>query len=411
MDLDDEEMSKLSIARNPLSPPYRTFLLTIYPCVLGASPPCADMETEIDGRQMIVTLNRYSFNAENKSNPVKVIPFIDTVIYLEKIIQVQKGFTYSTTEVYDDQYDFFGEKLKIRYHEIDKESTNTNSRAPQNFCDATSTDFPNDCDPLVSIHFDSGGKKTKLKRTYKKFLEIFGELGGFVEIAIGFATIIYLFTKCSNSDDKLKEEMLKQSDVDSYKQYFTQEDIQKDPKEDTKKRDQTFEEITNEMIKDNIDGVKLISRTSVAHLVSEMIFDKNELALLPLVHLQLAKKRKEQEQEKKCKNNFISFDNSVAPFKGKNKLESAKNEPELTPELAYQNILASDFSNNALKQYVKDYILENLPEKFKGQANNKESKLKDSWTGIVSAHSHKSGKRFEMAQQKSRKKFKKSEFN
>lgn len=217
MDLNDEEMSKLSLSRSPLNPPFRSLLLTVYPCVLGASPPCANMDTEIDGKQMVIMLNRYSFDPENKANPVKTIPFVDTIIYLEKIIQMQKSFTFSTTEVYDDQYDFLKEKLKRRYHEIDKESTNTNSRFEQNFCNATSTDFPDDCSPLVSIQFASGGKITKLKRSYKKLFQTFGELGGFMEIAITFASIVYLITKCSNSDNKLKEEILKKSDVNSYK--------------------------------------------------------------------------------------------------------------------------------------------------------------------------------------------------
>lgn len=89
MNLDDEEMGSLSLTRNALSPPYRFLLITVYPCSLG-SLACADMDTDINGKQLILMLNRYSFDPENKADPVKVAPFVDTIIYLEKNISVQK---------------------------------------------------------------------------------------------------------------------------------------------------------------------------------------------------------------------------------------------------------------------------------------------------------------------------------
>lgn len=48
------------------------------------------------------------------------------------------------------------------------------------------------------------------------------------------------------------------------------------------------------MLEDSLDGTKLISRTSTSEIMSEILFGENELALLPLVHLQRAKKRKEK---------------------------------------------------------------------------------------------------------------------
>jgi hypothetical protein len=71
--------------------------------------------------------------------------------------------------------------------------------------------------------FKSGGKKTKLKRTYKKIFGTLGEVGGFIEIAIGIMAFIYVITKCNKSEDRMREEILKEGNCEHYKRYFVED--------------------------------------------------------------------------------------------------------------------------------------------------------------------------------------------
>jgi hypothetical protein len=187
--------------------------ITIFPCALGSAGPapnqCVDEATYIDGQDLMVLLTKYSFDPENKSSPIKLIPYFDSRFVLETTLTTTQEFFMSKTEIYDDDLDFIKERKKFEYSEIDYIIQLTNSRVIQTnpWCDLAT--FPAGCNPYAYIQIKSGGKSTKIKRTYKKVMETFGELGGFVEIAVAAMALIYMVTKCNKSEDKMREELLK----------------------------------------------------------------------------------------------------------------------------------------------------------------------------------------------------------
>lgn len=146
------------------------------------------------------------------------------------------------------------------------------------------------------------------------------------------------------------------------------------------------------MVEDKIDGLKLISRVSASQILSEILFDENELALLPLVYLQLAKERKEQRPIEKCKYSWKKLDKDVVPLNVTNQDSKKENKPDLTPEQAYQNLVATDVSDNTLKQYIKEYILKHLPDKLKDSAPGKSTKVQDNQVGVISKLSEQTQK-------------------
>ena len=61
--------------------------------------------------------SKHSFNPENKEDPLKIVANMDTNFSIRQDIVYKTEFLYGTTELYDDDREFLGERLKKRYFE------------------------------------------------------------------------------------------------------------------------------------------------------------------------------------------------------------------------------------------------------------------------------------------------------
>jgi hypothetical protein len=108
------------------------------------------------------------------------------------------------------------------------------------------------------------------------------------------------------------------------------------------------------LLEDNVDGLKLISRAATAEIIGEIIFSEDEKALLPLVQMEMAKRRKnekeaEEELKKALAKSKKSVENSMMPTIG-NGVENKDQRGVIKitgvpPEQAYQNLVNSDPEN------------------------------------------------------------------
>jgi hypothetical protein len=136
---------------------------------------------------------------------------MDESLYLQSKIRYVKDIRLKQVEVYDDQYDFFQEKLNTKFAEVDTVKTATLNRIHGNFyCDPNEADHTvaSFCEPYLEINIRSGGKKVTIKREYAKIFNVLGELGGFSDLMIVIFSFIYVCSRCKSDTDEMKKVIL-----------------------------------------------------------------------------------------------------------------------------------------------------------------------------------------------------------
>ena len=174
-------------------PPSYNIHIYVFPCSLPNSADCASA-AEFNGTQLYTTNTRKGFDASNYTNPLYTIVEFDG---LEQIDPQNSKIIYHKVrdnEVWDDTRDFFEKRLRAKSADyfVDYRDSRTRDISKLH-CDANILNVPlqTDCQPYISFVFSSGGEKRIIVRTYSKFFNTLGEIGGTAEIFFIFAFLVY----------------------------------------------------------------------------------------------------------------------------------------------------------------------------------------------------------------------------
>lgn len=114
-----------------------------------------------------------------------------------------------------------------------------------------------------------------------------GELGGFSELMIFIASIIYVCSRCAKPDEDTKEAILGK-DYEKVLHYINNNELNKAKDKKSKKGRYEIEE---EVLNEANDGIKLQARIMKVDIFSKLFLKDYHEKLLPLIYMNQAAKR------------------------------------------------------------------------------------------------------------------------
>ena len=218
-----------------------------------------------------------------------------------------------------------------------------------------------------------------VRRNYKKLTVILGEFGGILKLITTFFFFFYSFYNLWAVKDylgktlfssELRDQILgKGAKGGSKESGKTTKFIKVKNKLDNSKAEQkkhkekvkVIDKAVKEFVKSRSQVVDLMNKLNSLELIEQVVFDKNDKKLLPLVLikarqqklLEKAKKQKQSKKEEKVAQN--------QPVKqiAKEQKEEEGCEEDMTFKQAYQLLLESK-PQSKLKQIIRDYMLDAL---------------------------------------------------
>ena len=320
-----QHRSLYAVEGNLNQPPFIKFVVHITPCLLGPPPACASTE-QMEGAELNLFTASFSFDPENRENPIQVLPIVGENPRIVLSTRIQKVIRLKTTEIKDDDQEFGDETPRKTFSDIDRVIDNFDSRAaPLTWCTVDGT-IP--CHAFITLDYQSGTKKVVIKRAYKKLISTLGEVGGINEMVMLGIGVLYLIYVCSKAENRLKKEMLRKEPL-QYKKYIGGSD-------------KDVQELVDDLLEENLDGIQLFRRLNQLAVLEALFFDDEVKELLPKVLLKL--KRQER----------LGGDGAGA-VRG-----------EASIEEAYQKLKAHR-PKNELQRVLKEFMLKNLDnEALKG---------------------------------------------
>ena len=370
------------------NPPYNQVRIAVYPCSLQNPADCLPMVGVVS---TTLINSKKAFDPANYKNPVtNILELGRGIVYdLSKYKQIKYRSFRST--VMDATSDFFSETERTNFTEFKFYSKTLNIRDPRKVhCTEAEMNLAlgGPCHPYASLDFLASSDAQVISRQYTTLLSSIGELGGIVEVFFMFAGLLYvkynshklagyvrdkLFGKrweteivpCLDNDEESS------SLLDSSKLISGAKT--KDEKKKVEENREMVVELMDDMLEDNEDGIALFEKIHQMRALEAMLFDEHHKVLLPIVLLNIAKQKK-AEREK-----FDANSSNILVHAIKNA------EKHMTPEIAYKRLIRST-PDTEVKRAVSEFILKNIPKKFKkmyGGHANTSSLLKDA--SVISA--------------------------
>ena len=304
--------------------PHKYLALGVYPCALLDRNECAP-EYEIYSIQVSMILPQYSFEAEDYENPIKMTANTDqyTIIRPDILGQRKEKFTTVVIEDDDNENIFKQPVEKGRFVNLDQSAHQytflIRSTLPgyETYCDTTF------CKAYALIYFQAGNKVTKITRKYTKLVDILGEIGGILGLALIAGSVIYKAYEWKE-EEYLKGELfgkkkpIKLSKIQQGRGYV-KVTVSKPKEEQGKKED----EIVTELIVDSVDGAELLKILNDLKVVGSAFLKECDQRLISIaLQNYTQKKLMKSELEKKAKTSQIMFRDKKQKYQSTSQLQA-----------------------------------------------------------------------------------------
>lgn len=152
-------------------------MISILPCTLEDSSKCASA-IEMFRFSIYLFLPKFGFKREDFEKPITMNPTVAFSSGINYQVAKKRRIFFKENIIYDDKMDFFPVTEKARFVEIDNIEVNNYPR-PDATVHCTKKQVATfTCVPYIQLEFRPSGKITKITRSYKKLLSVFGEIGG-----------------------------------------------------------------------------------------------------------------------------------------------------------------------------------------------------------------------------------------
>ena len=202
------DLTSIIVKGNKFSDQNVFLKVEMYPCSLPNALDCASAAQINNVRMAILTQKRY-IDYRDYYDPVKAITNLREDISLMQAAGVSL-YNYIKKTVIEDETNFFMPKSPEReFYEITFEENNSFMRSGSTICTPTeinSVPVASTCTPYVIMEWRSSGLQETYTRTYTDLMTAFSDVGGFKELVLLGAIIIYAFY-----NGYYKEKYIKQS--------------------------------------------------------------------------------------------------------------------------------------------------------------------------------------------------------
>ena len=378
-------------------PPAYYISLFIFPCSLPDASQCASLD-EFQGTFLYHTKTRKGFDASNYEEPLYTIVEFDGIEQIDPAISKLLYYKIRDNEVWDDTHDFFDKRLRAKTADYFVEYRDSRTRDVNKLhCDASILDVPlqTTCQPYLTISVASSGEKKVIVRSYPKFFNTLGEIGGTAEILIIFSCFIYFKYNSFYLSKYIKKEVFeieslsrltkkifgrtKKSSAKIHPKSYAkavgdeEADIGQQPRGLTSKKEEgtqhylgglrtktllkesemsskQLNSLLDKQIDENLSGVSLFRSLNELKILRKIFFKPRHKKLLPMVLLNL-KHQETQKQAKEEKQSKLSV--------GRIQYHPEGLKEDITIDEALEQ-LKSETQKSDLDKVMDTFILEHL---------------------------------------------------
>lgn len=201
-------LPELNIQGNKFSLEHYFMRVELLPCSLPNKLDCATSQQINDVRLGMMTKKKY-LDHKNFSNPIHKINNLR-----EEISLMQTGgvtlFNYVKKTIVQDETNLLQPKNEDKeFLEISYEENNPFMRSGMIDCTVQDIDaFPRKCDPYVIMEMKSSGLQETYTRTYTDLMTAFSDIGGFKELVLLGAVLIYTYYNGHYKDRHIVESIV-----------------------------------------------------------------------------------------------------------------------------------------------------------------------------------------------------------
>ena len=249
--------------------PFKYIRISVYPCTLTTPASNCVSHTEITKSKLKLGILETTYDLSNKNDPLGEVVNFDSEYFLNPGQLNHMTYFYQNNQILDDRSDFGDEKLNSRY--LDREKTITSSGYRDNTVSCPLANIGTlFCREYLVLEFRSGNKIKQIQRRYRKYLETFGDVGGYIEMILIICRVVYL---CYNRH--------------FYKRYirreivgFESQDIQRMVPDSSKKE---IRKGVDKIVRDNFDAIGLFRNVNNLEVLEKLLFKNYHITLLPIV--------------------------------------------------------------------------------------------------------------------------------
>ena len=172
------------------------------------------------------------FDPSNKKNPLKTVIQSGHEYAVDTAHSKLLSFKSKRVTVFDVVWDFFEPKLKLEYSYFELKYTDmVEHSAGRDYCSGGSTtDFITGRCPIYFVMmFLPSGSLTKITRTYPKFLDSVGQIGGVAEIFMMVGGLIYAGYNSKKLTSYLREKLFGKKFVKDYGKFLHSNEGEREP--------------------------------------------------------------------------------------------------------------------------------------------------------------------------------------
>ena len=332
-------MTNYYVQGNLVNPAYTYMDIMIFPCSMANSKNCAS-EEKISSAEISLIVPEVSFDPENRTHPVKILPTTDLSFAINPFVSTDITFQLKTTEIKDDALDYVGEQDKDTFYDIDRMRSGIKARKSEAFHCPLPTITSEKCEPYISMRFQATGRKVVIKRDYAKYLDTMGEMGGYNDFMFMLVGFLYLCYSCRNTDPLYQSKTMRH-EVEQIDEYIPLE-----PGMGKEIRKEVIEESIEELMMQRQDGLEMFRTLNRLFVIETVLFKDYHKKLIPLalINHNAMLLRDCQSKDKELDEHQHLYD-----------LESE----ELTHEQAIAMLKASN-PMDKISRGIKEFLMKNL---------------------------------------------------
>lgn len=309
--------------------------IEVLPCSLADSTKCDPM-SRLAEYSVGMGYNKQYISFPQFDNPIKRYYYFREEINLMPTTGTVMLNFIKQAHIYDQTSAIFDASYTGSLIQIAREELGASSRPSQMTCTTAMIDAFQ-CFPYYAIEYRSCGLTETFTRVYPDFFSVFAEVGGFKEVLLTCICITYVFYNGFFKDRHIRSEILDIPSVQSLlalsehrptilspgtvvsttqaavtpssrfgkQRYSLGGRAGKGEGEERKDKEASKEmgELIERVIDENSSLSTIVKELAAVKVIKEILFDSHHVALLPLVELEI--ERKKMEKEKVCKVPFL----------------------------------------------------------------------------------------------------------
>ena len=288
-----EDNTDWMVQSSYIEPPFTSIELHVLPCTLpDPATNCASI-AELSKATLIVPQITKSMDPTKKEEPLSININIDHELLFNRLSRSIETIFLKENLIKSEKNRFFSEP-DFRFVDKEKIISSLGSRDNSISCSLQSL-IQGTCVPYASLEIRSGGRVSRITRTYTSVVTTISELGGFGDIVYIVLGFFYMFYNKHHYDVWIKNQLFDEDFLKAAERNFEVKraatiDNHDEKTPNMKKAENgTVGGLVDKVVEEQLDAVKFIQKVQKLNLLFDVVFTPEMKVLMPELAYRLQK--------------------------------------------------------------------------------------------------------------------------